>query len=66
MKQIIQQKEQIFYRNFQEIVQTKKSLGLGLSMVRSICEKYNIKYSLHYHDNQNIFSYELQKLDYQE
>lgn len=53
----IKNKEKIFIRNYQEKSDSKKSLGLGLSMVKSICEKYNITYEVIYVKKQNIFIY---------
>ena len=35
----------------------KRGLGLGLFMVKNICEKYDIAYGVSYEDGQNIFSY---------
>lgn len=53
----IQDKQKIFQRNFQEKKLTNKSLGLGLSMVESICKKYHISIELFYENNQNVFVY---------
>lgn len=53
----IQDKQKIFQRNFQEKKLTNKSLGLGLSMVESICKKYRISIELFYENNQNVFVY---------
>ncbi len=35
----------------------KRGLGLGLSMVKGICDKYNINYSVSYADGKNVFTY---------
>jgi len=56
----IQNKEKIFERNFQEKSHTK-GLGLGLSMVKSLCIKYNIEYKVYYKDGANVFAYKFKK-----
>lgn len=53
----IESKDRIFERNYQGDLKSKQSLGLGLSMVKSICLKYKIEYKVEYKDNQNIFIY---------
>lgn len=53
----IKNKEKIFFRNYQENITFNKSLGLGLSMVKSICDKYKIKYEVLYEENKNVFIY---------
>lgn len=58
----IKNKEKIFDKNFQEKFSAKKSLGLGLSMVKSICDKYKIIYRVDYKENKNIFIYDLSSL----
>gem|GEM_PF-2982971 len=58
----IKNKEKIFYKNYQEKLNSKKSLGLGLSMVKSICEKYNITYKVEYKNGKNIFIFNLLKV----
>jgi len=59
----IENKSKIFHKNFQESKRSKKSLGLGLSMVKSICEKYDITYKVTYEDHHNIFTYDLYKIE---
>lgn len=46
----------IFEKNHQENKDTQ-GLGLGLNMVKGICEKYSITYEVKYQNNQNIFTY---------
>ncbi len=52
----IKNKEKLFEKNYREN-ESKRGLGLGLNMVKNICQKYNIIYSLSYQDGQNIFTY---------
>ena len=52
----IKNKEKIFEKNYREN-EAKRGLGLGLNMVKNICEKYEITYSVTYEDGQNIFIY---------
>lgn len=52
----IKDKNKIFEKNFREN-EAKRGLGLGLNMVKNICEKYHISYSVTYEDGQNIFTY---------
>ena len=47
----------IFHKGYTETYGAKRSLGLGLNMVRMICEKNNISYSAHTEDNKNTFTY---------
>ena len=47
----------IFDKNYQENNDAKRSLGLGLFMVKTICNKYNIIYEVKYKDGMNIFKY---------
>ena len=54
-KEIVDQ-ERVFEKNYRED-ESKRGLGLGLNMVKNICKKYNISYSLHYEAGQNIFTY---------
>jgi signal transduction histidine kinase len=58
----IQNKEKIFEKNYQEQVNSTKSLGLGLSMVKSICFKYSIKYDIQYIQKQNVFIYKFSSI----
>ncbi len=47
----------IFDKNYTESYHAKRNLGLGLHMVKSICEKSHINYSVHSEDETNIFTY---------
>ncbi len=52
----IKSPDKIFEKNYREHSH-KRGLGMGLSIVKKICEKYGIKYKA-YHDNgYNIFEY---------
>ena len=46
----------VFEENYREN-DAKRGLGLGLNMVKGICEKYDIAYSTTHKDEQNIFTY---------
>jgi len=46
----------LFDKNYREN-ESKRGLGLGLNMVKGICEKYSISYKVTYEENQNIFKY---------
>ena len=46
----------VFEENYREN-DAKRGLGLGLNMVKGICEKYGIVYSTTHKDEQNIFTY---------
>lgn len=59
--QEIKNKDKIFERNYQEALNSNQSLGLGLSMVKSICLKYDILYKVEFEDNQNIFIYKMKR-----
>ena len=52
----ISDKERVFDKNYRENDE-KRGLGLGLNMVKGICDKYHIHYELTYEDGQNIFTY---------
>lgn len=52
----IKDTNKIFEKNFRED-EAKRGLGLGLNMVKNICEKYQISYRVTYEDGQNVFSY---------
>jgi signal transduction histidine kinase len=52
----IKNKSKVFDKNYREN-ESKRGLGLGLNMVKNICEKYNVSYSVSYEDGQNIFTY---------
>ncbi len=47
----------IFDRNYTETHSAKRSLGLGLSMVKTICEKNSIDYSATSEEGINTFTY---------
>ena len=47
----------LFDKSYTESYGAKRSLGLGLNMVKTICEKYGIKYSVHSEENVNTFTY---------
>ena len=49
-------KEKVFEKNYREN-EAKRGLGLGLNMVKGICKKYDIEYSVSYEYEQNIFTY---------
>ena len=46
----------IFEKNYRE-EESKRGLGLGLNIVKNICDKYNILYVASYQNGQNIFTY---------
>lgn len=52
----IQNKHRVFEKNYREN-EAKRGLGLGLNMVKNICDKYKITYDVAYIENQNIFTY---------
>lgn len=52
----IENKTSIFEKNYREH-NAKRGLGLGLNMVKNICEKYEIEYKTYYEVNRNIFEY---------
>ena len=47
----------IFDKNYTETHSAKRSLGLGLSMVKTICEKNSINYKVSSEEGINIFTY---------
>lgn len=47
----------LFDKNYTEGFGAKRSLGLGLNMVKTICEKNNIRYNVVSEDNTNTFTY---------
>jgi signal transduction histidine kinase len=47
----------LFEKNYTENQGAKRSLGLGLNMVKMICEKNNIDYCAHSKNNTNTFTY---------
>jgi signal transduction histidine kinase len=52
----IKDKNKIFEKNYREN-EAKRGLGLGLNMVKNICEKYHIPYNVTYENGQNVFTY---------
>lgn len=53
----IKDTKKIFTKNYQENHDGKRSLGLGLHMVKTICSKNNIFYEVKYENEMNIFKY---------
>ncbi|TNF44093.1 MAG: HAMP domain-containing histidine kinase, partial [Epsilonproteobacteria bacterium] len=49
--------DKLFDKDYTESYGAKRSLGLGLNMVKTICEKNNIEYSVDSKDNINTFTY---------
>lgn len=47
----------LFNKNYTESSGAKRSLGLGLNMVKNICKENNIRYSAHSQNNTNTFTY---------
>ena len=47
----------IFDKHYTEVQNAKRSLGLGLSMVKTICEKNHIDYKAHSEKGINTFTY---------
>jgi len=54
--EMIKDNKAVFDKNYREHHE-KRGLGLGLNMVKLICDKYEIRYELKYENNQNIFTY---------
>jgi signal transduction histidine kinase len=52
----IKEPESLFEKNYREN-ESMRGLGLGLFMVKNICNKYGIRYSVTYSNEQNIFRY---------
>ena len=57
----IENKDKIFEKNYRE-EESKRGLGLGLNIVKNICDKYNILYIANYKNNQNIFTYTFEEI----
>jgi len=47
---------EVFEKNYREHSH-KRGLGIGLNIVKNICEKYSIKYRTYYKDGKNVFEY---------
>ncbi len=47
---------EVFEKNYREHSH-KRGLGIGLNIVKNICEKYGIRYSTFYEDGKNVFEY---------
>jgi signal transduction histidine kinase len=58
----IKDKNMIFEKNYRE-EESKRGLGLGLNIVKNICDKYNISYLTTYEDGQNIFTYTFENIE---
>lgn len=61
----IKNKNKIFEKNYRE-EEAKRGLGLGLNIVKNICDKYSISYIASYKNNQNIFTYTFDEIKKQE
>jgi len=56
----LKHKSKLFEKSYRED-SAKRGLGLGLYMVKNICEKYDIAYSVSYENGKNIFTYRFKK-----
>jgi len=52
----IKNPNKIFEKNYREHIH-KRGLGVGLNIVKKICEKYGIEYKVYYKNGNNIFEY---------
>ena len=52
----IKNPEKIFEKNYRE-KEYKRGLGIGLNIVKNICEKYSIKYNVFSKEGKNVFEY---------
>ncbi len=46
----------IFEKDYREHIH-KRGLGIGLNIVKNICDKYNIEYKVYYKEGKNVFEY---------
>jgi signal transduction histidine kinase len=53
----IKNSKNVFEKNYRE-QSHKRGLGIGLNIVKQICEKYGIVYRHYYQDGKNIFEYQ--------
>jgi len=53
----IKDSKNIFEKNYREHTH-KRGLGIGLNIVKQICEKYEIKYTHYYQNSKNVFEYQ--------
>lgn len=53
----IKDASKVFDKNYTENHNAKRSLGLGLNMVKNICEKNHVNYNAHSKESINTFSY---------
>jgi signal transduction histidine kinase len=53
----IKDSKNIFEKNYREHTH-KRGLGIGLNIVKQICEKYGIKYTHYYQTSKNVFEYQ--------
>ena len=60
IKDLIEEPKKIFDKNFREN-NSQRSLGLGLYMVKSICDKNNVIYNVESQDGVNKFIYSFYK-----
>jgi len=58
----IENRELIFEKNYRNH-NKQRGLGWGLNMVKNICEKNNVIYSLKHEDGKNIFSYKFKQVE---
>ncbi|HEY9129369.1 MAG TPA: HAMP domain-containing sensor histidine kinase [Sulfurovum sp.] len=49
--------DRLFDKNYSEVNTAKRSLGLGLHMVKNICDKNKIFYSVRSEEHTNVFTY---------